>query len=44
MYGISFDTNRADDGCVHFGAVGLDRHDDTFHPSEGSYVRVPVDN
>lgn len=44
VYEISFDTDRADDGCLHFGAVGLDRNSDALYPPEGTYLKVYVNN
>ncbi|MGH8883188.1 MAG: Ig-like domain-containing protein, partial [Stackebrandtia sp.] len=46
VYTFRFDTDEVDNGCLHFGAVGLDKHDpdDTLYPEEGVYRRVYVDN
>lgn len=45
VYEISFDTRLADDGCLHFGAVGLDRTDeDVLYPPDGTYLKVVVSN
>ncbi|MGH3729337.1 MAG: BTAD domain-containing putative transcriptional regulator [Micromonosporaceae bacterium] len=44
VYEISFDTGEADDGCLDFGAVGLDKNGDSLHPPDGVYVTVRVNN
>jgi hypothetical protein len=45
IYEISFDTHLASNGCLDFGAVGLDRtNDKILYPTGGTYVPTTVDN
>lgn len=45
VYEISFDTRLVANGCLDFGAVGLDRaNPKVLHPAEGTYVTVTVNN
>lgn len=45
IYEMTFDTRQVPDGCLHFGAVGIDRDDDeVLYPHEGTYVLTVVAN
>ncbi|WP_460396794.1 BTAD domain-containing putative transcriptional regulator [Actinophytocola sediminis] len=45
VYEMTVDTRKAANGCLEFGAVGLDRDNpEILHPSGGTYVRVTVQN
>lgn len=45
IYEISFDTGLALDGCLDFGAVGVDRDNpDVLYPHDGTYLTVTVKN
>lgn len=45
VYQISFDTRLVSNGCLDFGAVGLDRDNEkVLYPTEGTYVPTTVNN